>query len=131
MSGWKEKDENIHILDIPNLNVIVHRKQYREKRWYLSVDCPPLTFKDCPLTPIELELAKSKAIELLMTKSEAVQKTLQNHLRNDSKTISMFKLKLVAMLEKAEYIQRDFYDEDKLKLDPLMQMIKSAIDELN
>jgi len=131
MTDWKEKNSNIHVLDLPSLQVLVHRKQNYPDRWYLTVDNAPLVFKDWPLSPMDLNLAKDKAVELLFKKSECVRNSLQTHLKNDSKKVDSLKLKLIAMLEKAEYIQRDISDHQKLKLDPLMKMIKSAITDLD
>lgn len=131
MTDWKEKNSNIHVLDLPSLKVLVHRKQNYQDRWYLTVDSAPLVYKDWPLSPMDLNLAKDKAVELLFKKSECVRNSLQTHLKNDSKKVDSLKLKLIAMLEKAEYIQRDISDHQKLKLDPLMKMIKSAITDLD
>ncbi len=130
MNKWKEKNEHVHVLEMPNLQILVHRKNhpaFNSDRWYLSVNHPPLDFTDFPLTPLDLNLAKEKAVELLFHKSDSVRNALQSHLQHDSKKVNSFRLKLIAMLDKAEYIQRDLYDTDKLKLDPLMAMIKSAI----
>ncbi len=133
---WREHTNNVHMLDVPDMVVVVHRKQTfddlsNDKRWYLTIGNGPLNFNSLPLTPIDLDDAKENAVRMIFEKSDDIRNSLQTYLKNDSKKVESFKLKLIAILDQTEELQSWFPNDSEAVFEPLLKTIKLAISDLD
>ena len=134
---WIEKDtyhgkQRHYEINKNGINITVHRRETDPSKWFLSAKYSPL---DCyPLVEFHIEDAKNEALNLMVEYADNVQNDLHQMLKNDSKKVQSFKLRLIAILNEAEKLEDSYnpFDKDNnIYFEGLIDTIKTAMSDLD